>query len=464
MYYSDRQTEKELARLENTIVIEYNKAYSELDKKVKDYFASFKERDEEMKKAIVDGSYPIPVGWTAKAYYNQWRLNQLGRGKRWISLRDDVAKRIGNANKQAAMYINGTTPNVYRMNYNYEAYQIDSIAGGFWNIYDENTAKELLEGKNHVEFRTVSVNPVRDYAWNKKEIDSELLSGILLGKSIGELADGYMHVMQNNRTAALRNARTAVTSAQNGGRLEGYRQAEKMGIEIKKRWMSAQDSRVRDSHAHLDGVTVKQDEPFPNGLQYPGDPEGTPGEVYNCRCTMIAILPKYNANLHETENSVESYKKWLKEKKCLAKGALNNKNDPDYKKRDTHAAKYYEEIRNSDKQTFIDAVVKNTSLAKEVIENTYKHIFENKHQLSKGYSYFEPDYDMAESFRRTRTNDNIQKHDLTLYKHENLEYNIMKENPDLSYERAHELAEKKYNYKKELREWKNANIQKRKNK
>ena len=35
------------------------------------------------------------------------------------------------------------------------------------------------------------------------------------------------------------------------------------------------------------GVTVPIDQPFPNGLMYPGDPSGSPGEIINCRCDMI---------------------------------------------------------------------------------------------------------------------------------------------------------------------------------
>ena len=134
------------------------------------------------------------------------------------------------------------------------------------------------------------------------------------GKSIKGLADGFMTVMQSNRTAAVRNARTAVTSAQNSGRVETYRKAAAMGIEIKKRWLATEDERTRDSHRELDGVTVELNEAFPNGLQYPGDPKGAPAEVYNCRCTMLSILPKYNADLHNTGNTVESYKEWLKER------------------------------------------------------------------------------------------------------------------------------------------------------
>ena len=119
--------------------------------------------------------------------------------------------------------------------------------------------------------------------------------------------------MQNNKSAAVRNARTAVTSAQNAGRQNTFNRAEEMGITIQKEWISTHDGRVRDSHAALDGVRVNNDRPFPNGLRYPGDPSGAPAEVYNCRCTMRSIIPKYN-DAKRTENTSASYAAWVFEK------------------------------------------------------------------------------------------------------------------------------------------------------
>ena len=96
-----------------------------------------------------------------------------------------------------------------------------------------------------------------------------------------------------NRDSAIRAARTAVTGAQNAGRLESYRAAEEMGIKLQKQWMATLDNRTRHDHAAADGQTVEEDKPFIVGgyeLMFPGDPKGPGHEIYNCRCTMIAVV------------------------------------------------------------------------------------------------------------------------------------------------------------------------------
>ena len=53
-------------------------------------------------------------------------------------------------------------------------------------------------------------------------------------------------------------------------------------------WIATNDKRTRHSHAIMDGETKGVNGKFSNGLEYPGDPNGAPAEVYNCRCTMTA--------------------------------------------------------------------------------------------------------------------------------------------------------------------------------
>ena len=96
-----------------------------------------------------------------------------------------------------------------------------------------------------------------------------------------------------NKSSAIRTARTAVTGAQNAGRMDSYVAAEKMGIKLKKSWLATIDGRTRHEHALLDGQTVDTDKPFKvDGyeLMFPGDPSGPAHLTYNCRCTLIAAV------------------------------------------------------------------------------------------------------------------------------------------------------------------------------
>lgn len=86
--------------------------------------------------------------------------------------------------------------------------------------------------------------------------------------------------------------RTEIIRASNKGMLLG---AAQTGVPMNKIWVSTRDNRVRttppDQHDHLrpDGQTRRLDQPFNVSgqlLQYPADPNGSPGNTVNCRCTM----------------------------------------------------------------------------------------------------------------------------------------------------------------------------------
>lgn len=135
-------------------------------------------------------------------------------------------------------------------------------------------------------------------------------------------------------------------------------------------------------------------------------------------------------------------------------GALTEENDPGGSKRRKHARLFYEEIRNSNREISIKTISKNAKLDYDLVETAYHYVFEEKHPLWNRIDYFDPSYDMAESWRRLRTNDNIQKHDILLVKHEALESKIWNEHPDWDYYKAHEETCKVYDYKTALRKWK----------
>lgn len=287
--YAHKMTDAELAKLEQRIVKLYKEAADELTETVKAYFEQFEKRDAAMKEKL-------DAGEITEQQYKQWRLAQIGRGKRFTALRDKVAERYTNANETAVAYVNDATPGIYSLNRNYAAYKIEQVSDkADFTLWDEQTVKHLIVEQPDLMLYYPPKRALQrgiDLKYGKQQITASVTSSILQGKSIPKIANDLQSRMQDmNRTSAIRTARTAVTGAQNAGRLDTYRAAQDMGIKLKKRWLATLDGRTRHAHAMLDGQTVNVDKPFKvDGyeIMYPGDTSAPGYLVYNCRCTQIA--------------------------------------------------------------------------------------------------------------------------------------------------------------------------------
>lgn len=134
-------------------------------------------------------------------------------------------------------------------------------------------------------------------------------------------------------------------------------------------------------------------------------------------------------------------------------GAWNDRNDPYNKERDRHAQEFYESVRNRNKQHEIVKVSNNSGLSQSDVEKIYNHIFINEYDLEDGRKRFDPNYDMAESWRRLSEigGKNIQPHDLVMLSHELMEHDLMAKG--MKYDEAHELTNKTYNYQKAWIAW-----------
>jgi SPP1 gp7 family putative phage head morphogenesis protein len=117
----------------------------------------------------------------------------------------------------------------------------------------------------------------------------ELVDAINNGDSLSQVEDriaSVFDIARGSRTAMI--ARTEVISASNEGAFESYKQS---GLVSNVEWITSRDNKVRDEH-QIDGETVGIGLNFSNGLKYPGDPAGEPGNVINCRCTISPVVDK----------------------------------------------------------------------------------------------------------------------------------------------------------------------------
>ena len=254
------------------------------------------------------------------------------------TMSDDLA----NSSGIAYSIINDYIPEAYAINYNWTAYliekntQIDTV----FSLFNESAIERLLR-ENPDLLPKAELDIPKEKQWNKQKMTSAVMQSILQGEDVYQLATRLSAITDMNRNSAVRNARTMINSAENAGRRDQHARAVGMGIKVKNLWSATLDKRTRNSHRLIDGYIVEVGEQFPNGLEYPGDPNGRPEEIYNCRCFLRSIFPDQDFSSFERFSRLGnmSYAEWKN-----AKG-----DEPEFKsvkneKRDKNMYKEYKKI------------------------------------------------------------------------------------------------------------------------
>lgn len=209
--------------------------------------------------------------------------------KRYKDVVERTVQELANVNAIATAYINGQLPPVYALNYNHVAKALDSAVRGYsFNLLNPNVVRLMIK-RDEVTLPERKLDVTKDKRWNMRKINAEVTQGIIQGESMPHIAERLTKVQAMNMDSAIRAARTIVTGTETQGRMDMLREAEDMGIIVKKRWIATHDVRTRDWHTELDGQLKNIDEPFVNAagrIMYPGDPSASAENIYNCRCTI----------------------------------------------------------------------------------------------------------------------------------------------------------------------------------
>lgn len=314
MDYGHEQTDKDLKALESRLTVEYAQASKEVEEKLKKYLKRFEKQWKDMKERLQTGEI-------TEADFKQWKVNAILIGKRWEDMADVLAKDYSNVNQIADAAVNDFTPDVFALNHNYGTYECETGAGvdTSYTLYDRDTVIRLAKTKDIIP-RAAHDIP-KDQRWNRRQVNSAIMQGILQGESIDGISKRLRNVTNMNLKSSIRNARTMTTGAENAGRIASYDRAQAGGIEVDAVWDAVLDSRTRDSHRKLDGEIRDPDTgKFSNGLRYPGDPEGSPAEVYNCRCRVVAQIKGFETDFSDMSWRIDkglegmSYEDWKQSK------------------------------------------------------------------------------------------------------------------------------------------------------
>lgn len=323
---ANEETEKIIRAIEIRINNEYARAEKEVQAKIDDYLERFKKKDETWAAWVADVRDTDPKEYKKRlSDYKKWRTSQIAIGKRWKELKQTLAEDLHNANLIARSIATGYMPEIYALNHNYGTYTVESgsMKDTSYTLYDRATVEYLMRDNpqllpNPGKDLTKRIYGMLDVRWNRQQLQSVMIQAILQGESIPNIATRLANTVgDKNRKAAIRNARTMATGAQNAGRIDSYKRAERMGIKMRQQWLSTLDNRTRHSHRLVDHEIQPVGEKFSNGCRFPGDPDAPAAEVYNCRCSLRGLVDGLEPKARELRDLSEigDYEEWKKSKK-----------------------------------------------------------------------------------------------------------------------------------------------------
>lgn len=295
-YNSDwmsRQMDDRLDDLEDRLTALYANAYNDIASEFDDFTSSFEEADKRMRARYLEGEI-------TKEEYTNWRRKELLKAKGYKLTLAEITDVLVNTDVAAMALVAGELPSVIAESYNFMAslgWAAADEAGlsvGTFQIYNARTVQALIKDNPDL---LPSIDIPEDLKWNKDRINREITQGIIQGDSMPEIADRLRQVTTMDENAAIRNARTSMTYAENLGRDNAYNDMKDKGMPVAKKWSATMDDRTRATHRQLNGTYANEEGYFGEGiletlLKCPGDPRGDAQEIYNCRCRESVVFQK----------------------------------------------------------------------------------------------------------------------------------------------------------------------------
>lgn len=316
-----KESDALLEALEKQLWGEYDEAAKETEEKLRVYLEKYEVKNRIKLKQLADKEI-------TKAEYTYWRTGQIMIGERWKEMADTLTQDLANVDKIARSAIHGHMADVYALNHNYAAFEIEkqSLVDTSYTLYNRQTVERLWRGNPKLLPDPVPNGPTArmlaenaDLKWNRDNLQAQMVQGILQGESVQQMAKRMETVAGMDARSAMRNARTMNTAALNAGRLDQMYAARALGLHVTKEWRATLDDRTRASHISIDGEEQELEDAFSNGLQYPADPMGRDeSEIWNCRCYLRSHSEKANASdlgLRNTDHMKQTtYDEWKESK------------------------------------------------------------------------------------------------------------------------------------------------------
>ncbi|WP_117168865.1 phage minor head protein [Paraliobacillus sediminis] len=217
---------------------------------------------------------------------------------RLSKLEKEIANEIGKLTGKSANSLLKSQRVMYEESYYSTAYVLSNTVKAdlqFTALSNELVKKSIENPLDRVGFLQRNKD---NQARLTRQLREELAQGLIQGESYGKTAKRIKKRMDIGAKKAITIAQTEGHRVRSSGTLASMERGEKLGIDIKKQWLSSGDGSTRDSHQELDGVVIDLDEDFEgeNGSGSAPGMLGSASEDINCRCEMIEIVGGFEPN------------------------------------------------------------------------------------------------------------------------------------------------------------------------
>lgn len=331
-------TDEALEVLEKRLYDEYEQAAKETQEKLDKYMKKFATKDAIWKKSV-------EAGLKTQEEYDKWRLQAIAAGDRWEKMKERIVADQLHVNQIAREIMDNEMPSIFEFNANFALYQVehDAQIDTSLTLYNREAVGQILRDDPDLLLppgRRVSqqIQEGKAKRWERQKIQSVMTQGILQGESIPKLASRLASaVADSDYKAAVRNARTMATNAQNAGRYDAYNRLTNNGVELTLEWAATLDNRTRHEHRLMHGQRRDVGEPFEVSgvkIMYPAQTGSFMGisnlpqeTIWNCRCTLLAFVKGYEHDTikHSDKMGNMTFEEWL-EAKPKPQNILHQKN------------------------------------------------------------------------------------------------------------------------------------------
>lgn len=155
----------------------------------------------------------------------------------------------------------------------------------------------------------------------KLKTKGAITKGLIDGSGYREIAKDISNIGVADYKQSLKIAITEGNRLRSLAREDSYQEANKLGIGLKKRWLSTLDNKTRDTHRALDGQIRGIDEEFEIRGYKALQPRlfGVASEDINCRCDTITVVEGIAPSLRRDNITGEvieykNYSEWFNAK------------------------------------------------------------------------------------------------------------------------------------------------------